>query len=128
MKALKSFALASLSFVAVSGVQADEPVKAQRDSQNQVSPPHQQVAQSNRHRSRQQLSALQSPAPQQQNPVSAAQPPAKVNDQPVIKQPRRGLFSRLLGGPSRYSSSIPISQATVPAASSSQAQPLPHAN
>ena len=140
MKSLKSFAFASLSFVAVSDVQADEPVKAQPQPQNQVVSPQNHWAESGRdHRwnlVKHQLQIVQPPATQPQNPASAAQPPSKSSDatkltttayQPVIEQSHKGFLSRLKGRRSHSSSSIPISQATAPAASSSQSQPLPNA-
>lgn len=140
MKSLKSFAFASLSFVAVSGVQADEPVKAQPQPQNQVVSPQNQWVESGRHHRwhlvKHQSQVVQAPATQPQNPASAAQPPSKSSDapkltatanQPVNEPSSKGFLSRLLGRRAHSSSSIPISQATAPAASGSQSQPLPNA-
>lgn len=142
MKSLKSLAFATLSFVAVSGVQADEPVKAQpqQTTPNQAALPQKPAVASSRHHRwqvvKQPAQAVQSSSSQQHLPSSAGSPPSKLSEpapsttavsQSVAEAPHRSLLSRLRGYRSRNSSAISISQATAPAPAGSASQPLPNA-
>lgn len=143
MKTVNSFALASMSFVAVSGSWADEPLPVQPQQQPQkqaVSPPLQQssaqyhrlqrLSQNSKH-DRVILLSASAQQPQSQSPAASQSQQldqkrlAAASD--LLLQnaaPRRSLLSRLLGKRSR--NTIPISQATAPAADNKQVQPLPN--
>lgn len=150
MKAFDSFALISLSSLAVAGVvQADEPLKVQPQQQpaaqsaapQQAQPPQYQLVQSGR-RQRWQLvqpsssSIVQPPASAQQThptPAASASPPsttlppqtAAVSPQYVASERKPGLFSRLRGKRYQYSS---IATATPPTvAPRTGSQPLSNA-
>ncbi len=148
MKALNSFALISLSSLAVAGfAQADEPIKAQPQQQQQATvqaqtPQYQWVQTGRRHRWQQvnqnQPVIVQSPASTQQNPPSsAAQPPATtatspakitpVVEQPVIETRRPGLLSRLRAKRYQSVSTASATSTTTTVAPSAAGQPLPNA-
>lgn len=146
MKALNSFALLSLSSLAVAGfVQADEPIQAQPQQQATIqaqTPQYQRVQTGRWHRWQQvnqnQPVIVQSPASTQQHPpTSAAQPPvttakspAKITsvvEQPVIETRRPGLLSRLRakrGNSTTVASVTPTAPSVAPSAAG---QPLPNA-
>jgi len=144
MKALNTFALISLSSLAVAGVvQADEPIKAQPQQQQQqataqAQTPQYQWVQSGRRQRWQlvnpnQALIVQAPASTQQTPpTSAAQPsphstatPAKITT--VIEEPRKqGLLSRLRGKRYQYSSVTSVTPTAI-AAPNAAGQPLPSA-
>lgn len=128
MKALNSIAFVSLSLVAVSGVQADEPVKPQQQ------PPQAATQQANqwqwvksRRPGHWQLVQTSLPVSKSSDQAATASSPAKPTENPpvLIEPPRRSLRHRLRWRNSSYSS-ITISQATAPV-SNNVTQPLPHA-
>ncbi len=142
MKALNSFALISLSSLAVAGaIQADEPIKTppqQQQATIQAQTPQYQLVQSGR-RQRWQLvtpsqnTLAQSPASSQQTaPTPAAQSSlntatsqAKISPVPqqqyVIQEHKPGLLSRLRAKRYPYSSVVSAAPATT------ASQPLPNA-
>jgi len=157
MKALNSFALISLSSLAVAGVvQADEPIKTQPQQQpaqqtaapQQAQTPQYQLVQSGR-RQRWQLvqqnpstpsqsTIVQSPASSQQTiptPAASSSPntatsPARttaIPQQYLVEQRRPSLLSRLRGKRYQYSSVVTTAPATTAAAPNAASQPLPNA-
>jgi hypothetical protein len=147
MKALNSFALISLSSLAVAGfTQADEPIKAQPQQQQQSTiqaqtPQYQWVQTGRRQRwqlvNQNQPSILQSPASQQNPHSSAAQPPAStassparitpVVEQPVIETRRPGLLSRLRAKRANYTTVTSVTPTATSVTPSAVGQPLPNA-
>ncbi|HQR08578.1 MAG TPA: hypothetical protein PLN21_17265 [Gemmatales bacterium] len=151
MKALNSFALISLSSLAVAGVvQADEPIKTQPQQQpasqttapQQAQTPQYQLVQSGRRQRWQLVQASQSTIPQpsssqQTTPTPAAQSspttatsPARITAVPqqqyVIEERKPGLLSRLRAKRYQYSSASSVTPVTA-AAPSAASQPLPNA-
>ena len=149
MKALNSFALISLSSLAVAGfAQADEPIPAQPQQQQQqatvqAQTPQYQWVQTGR-RQRWQLvpqnQPVITPSPastQQTAPSSAAQPPATtatspakitpVVQQPVIETRRPGLLSRLRAKRANYTTVTSVTPTATAVAPSAAGQPLPNA-
>lgn len=131
MKALNSFAFAGLSLVAVSGVQADEPVKPQHQPQAVTQHAEQWQWVKSRRPGHWQLVRTSlpaaSPASKSSEQAATASAPAKPSENPpvLIEPPRRSHRQRLRWKHSS-NSSIPISQATAPV-SNSVTQPLPQA-
>lgn len=132
MKALKSFAFVSLSLVAVSGVQADEPVKPQQQ------PPQASAQQANQwqwvksrrpghwHLVRTSLPAASPASKSSEQAATTSSPAQPTEDPPVLFEPPRRIHRHRLRWKHLSNSRIPISQATAPV-SNSKAQPLPTA-
>ncbi|MBL8823658.1 MAG: hypothetical protein JNJ77_13800 [Planctomycetia bacterium] len=131
MKTLNSFAFVGLSLVAVSGVQADEPVKPQQQPQAtaQQAEPWQWVK-TRRPRHWQLVRTSHpaaSPASKPSEQAATASTPAKTAENlPVLLEPPRRSYRHRLRLKHSSNSSVPISPATAPV-SNSVTQPLPQA-